>query len=357
MRNPFFILSILLFILTICVGFLINYFSTQSQREKNKIANNEHFINIGLLTEKSTNAKKEKPTLFPNEFTTSFTSKKGLILVNADLNGSKRKFLLDSGLGSDLILNSEVRHIGRLKDSENHLNGIGGESENLQTTWINSFSWMGINFKKTQVGALPLSNIINNENDDFAGIIGFSAFSNYQLTLDYRCNILKATKEKDLAKEAKENGELLTTILFKFEQHMPVFDVDINGFKYKMALDTGATINLINMKHFKNLETTIVDLKESNVNGISGKTTSKKGFIKHTKINNINYDNMMYCFDSSSLKNLNTKYGLGIDGILGYEFLKQNITVVDFISKEIRVYDGNFKQESRENIDKIKHTA
>lgn len=347
MRTQGTISLILFVILIISIGSLPKvkssfYNNTVLSQNKNSISlqDSGDQINLGMLESANREEKKEKNnTIFPNEFTTNFITKNRLIFVNANLNGKDEQFLLDSGLGSNLILNSEAKHIGDLQDSDMYIDGIGGSSKNLETTWISSFNWMGIKFNNADIVALPLSHLDEN-NNNLAGIIGFNSFSGYQLTFDYGHNIIKGRTIKDLDREARENGKLLTSIPFELKEHMPVFEVEINGYKYKMGLDTGATTNLMNTVHFKNLEKVTYSLKGSHIVGFNGESIVKRGSIAQTNINNVNYDNMIYSFDNTSLKDLNRKYGFDIDGILGYEFLSKYITVVDFSSKEIRVYDG-----------------
>ena len=275
----------------------------------------------------------------PSEFTTDFSIKNGLIYVNANLNGKVRSFLLDSGLGTNLILNSDAKFVENLTGTDICINGMGsGKCREVETSWINTFNWKGIKLSNTEVTAMSLSHL--GQGDGFAGIIGFNTFKNYQLTFDFQHGILKADTKKNIEKEVKENGKLISTIPFELKDHMPVFEVEINGKKYKMGLDTGASVNVMNNKYLSDFSDSVSNIREVSMKGFGGKSTVQRGSIKETKIGGLNYDNMDYNFDNSSLNSLNKEYKYGIDGIIGYEFLKKYITVIDFKSKEIRIYDG-----------------
>lgn len=277
---------------------------------------------------------------FTGEFTTDFTAKNGLIYVNAELNGKLASFVLDSGLGSDLILNSNSKLLEDLKESDVCISGMGsGKCRQIETSWVSTFNWKGIMVSDVDVVAMPLSNL--GGNDNFAGIIGFNMFKNYQLTFDYQYHNLKVSTNKDLEKEIKENGKLLSTIPFEMKEHMPVFDVEINGKTYKMGLDTGASVNVINIKYFDGFTNSLTKIQEVSMKGFGGESKVKRGSIKETKIGGLAYDNMDYNFENASLNNLNKEYKYGIDGLIGYDFLKKYITVVDFNSKEIRIYEGS----------------
>lgn len=285
------------------------------------------------------NKSSKKRSTFSGEFVTDFTMKNGLIYVNASLDGNVRSFLLDSGLGCDLILNSEAKFLENLKQTDICINGMGsGKCRAVETSWVGTFDWKGMKLSNTEVTAMPLSHI--GKGEGFAGIIGFNTFKNYQLTFDYQRGILKGSTKKDIEKEAKENGKLISTIPFELKDHMPVFEVEINGKKYKVGLDTGASVNVMNTKNFDDFNNSVSNIREVSMKGFGGETKVKRGSIKETKIGGLNYNNMDYNFESSSLNNLNKQYKYGIDGLVGYEFLKKYITVVDFNSKEIRIYDG-----------------
>lgn len=299
--------------------------------------NRNSFYTIAAASSfKKNNAYRNDINTLPKEFITKFVIKNGLIFVNANLNGKEGLFLLDSGLGCGLLLNSDAKFIGNLNSSDTYITGMGGgKCKNIETSFIDSFEWKGITLFNTEVSAMSLSNII--KDDNFAGIIGYDLFKDYQLTFDYQHNILKAGTQKDIGKEARLNGKLISVIPFELKDHMPVFEMEIEGKKYKIGLDTGASVNVMNKKYFNDFK--LSNIEEVSMKGFGGVSKVRRSNIKETKIGGLSYDNMTYNFEDTSLNTLNEQNNYGIDGLIGYEFLKQYITVVDFNSREIRIYD------------------
>ncbi|CAA7196966.1 hypothetical protein CHRY9293_03028 [Chryseobacterium potabilaquae] len=269
----------------------------------------------------------------PNGFRTNFLMDSKLIYVKAILNGKEELFLLDSGY-SDMILNSDKMDKRDLNFSNSSLYGVGGKGHPVETTRINIFNWGGrIKKCNCEVKAAPLS-YLSKDSIQLAGIIGYDMIKNSQLTFDYSKYILKVDFHKDSDKEISENGNLVMKIPFKLKGHLPVFPVEIEGKTYNMGLDTGATTNLMSSKYLSNLNSSLYDMGENKVKGFNGVIHLKKGKISETKIGNISFNDMNYSFNSEVSKQYN------VDGVLGYEFLKKYITVVDYKSNEIRLYEG-----------------
>ncbi|NIF04762.1 hypothetical protein F3J23_04845 [Chryseobacterium sp. Tr-659] len=264
-----------------------------------------------------------------------FEVRKGLIYVKVMLNGMEEEFILDSGAPC-IILNSDLEKIKAVsKNTGASVNGVGGNTK-MGFAEVQSFDWNGIQIKNTPVRTAPLGNLSKN----IAGLIGYDVFNEYQVTFDYKNHKIIVNKGKEISQEKMEYGRLLTIVPFEMQEHIPVFDVEIGGQNYKFGLDTGASANLFHSKFLPELQNFTNDLKEGGLKGLAGIVKSTTGTIESTKIGDLEYKNMRFSFEESTLNQLNAENELGIDGLLGYEFLKEHVIIIDFISNEMRVYNG-----------------
>lgn len=272
----------------------------------------------------------------PDRVEIPFQIHNGIIYVKVLLNGKEETFILDSGAPS-LILNSDLNIVKDMPGASSKKNiagsGVGGAIKNINQVHIDAFNWKGIEIKDAEVLTMSLSHI---GKYSFTGLIGYDVFKDYKLTFDYKKRIITAT----LNKEAEEYGKLLATIPFEMENHLPVFRIDINGKTYKMGLDTGASANLLYEKNTGEIKSFIKGDNKTVILGAASGVNARQGKIKTLKIGDIEYKDMSFAFENNTLDQINDGYKAGIDGLLGYEFLRQHVTTVDFISKEIRIYSG-----------------
>ncbi|RNA61446.1 hypothetical protein D1631_05610 [Chryseobacterium nematophagum] len=304
-------------------NFLIQFLFT----EENKIIH----LSFDNFTNKTLKRQLKKIKILPSPFKSNFSLENKIICVKAFLNWKEELFILDNGY-SDFILNSNKKNIQKSGISEDVIKGIGGKAQQMEMAWIDMFNWGGRIWKndtKVKTAHIPQ---LKGKGNEIAGIIGYEVLKDKLLTLDYSNQLLEIGFYKDLNHEISEYGKLLMKLPFKIKNNLPVFYVEVNGVTYTMGLDTGATINLMKNKYLSAVENLLYDSEATSITGFNGNIKVTKYKIKETKIGGISYNNMAFSFDDHLLD----KYH--VDGILGYEFLKKYITVIDFKSNEIRVY-------------------
>jgi predicted aspartyl protease len=314
------------------------YSTINGAMEKSFLFNNQgKIIDFDVLEGASVMKKQfSQLTSRPDRVEIPFQIHNGIIYVNVLLNGKEEKFILDSGAPS-LILNSDLKIVKNMPEASSKKSivakGVGGAIKNINEVHINVFNWNGIEIKDAKVLTMPLSHV---GKYPFTGLIGYDVFKDYKLTFDYKKRIITAT----LNKEAEEYGKLLATIPFEMEHHLPVFRIDINGKTYKMGLDTGASANLLYEKYTEEIKNFIKSDNKALILGAANGVNARQGKIKTLKIGDLEYKDMSFAFENNTLDQINDGYKADIDGLLGYEFLRQHVTTVDFISKEIRIYSG-----------------
>ncbi|WP_158521367.1 pepsin/retropepsin-like aspartic protease family protein [Chryseobacterium indologenes] len=259
----------------------------------------------------------------------------GIIYVQAQFNGERGTFILDSG-APDLILNSDAENLVYDSSNKSEASGVGGKVKKSGTAHIQSFDWYGITLSDGDVLSVSMSHLTKRK---ILGLIGYRVFNDYILTFDYKKSKITGTLKTSLSQEKERNGKLLATIPFEMYKHIPVLQIEINGKMYNMGLDTGAAANLFYEKYVPELKESIIRYKESDLTGIGGKVKAKKGRVKKIIIRGVEYNKLNFIFEDATLTSLNQGSTLKLDGLLGYEFLKTYKTTIDFKAKEIRIYE------------------
>ncbi len=272
-------------------------------------------------------------------FTMPFKLHRNVIYVKAKLNGKVENFIFDSGCPT-LVLNS--KHKGNKTDGAAgmEVRGIGGKNTTT-TVDMESFEFGAIKLGKTKSIGMSMTHLEKTTFRRMAGIIGYSLFQNYEVTFDYENKLLTFTKlDKEGNPEGgNKAGEKYDSVKFNLVQHIPVFDIQVAGKPYKMGFDCGASTNLMYEKYIPEIKANLGKLKKVKMRGAGEKTVkAKRTKVQNITVSNVHLDAQKYAFEDATLDQINSAYGSGIDGLMGYELLKSHKVVVNYIKKVIKVY-------------------
>lgn len=128
-------------------------------------------------------------------------------------------------------------------------------------------------------------------------------------------------------------------IPFELSNNLIIVKVNLNGIDLNMILDTGSDINLL----FRIPDDETLPVNEGKTTTILGLGSeepisaiiSSSNKIKMNDFNDDNFEILIINQDNISLIN---KFGIEINGILGYSFFKNNIIEVDYTKQKIIVY-------------------
>ncbi len=290
---------------------------------------------VRALSSKQVNRK----TILPEEVILPFRVSKGIIVVDAEINGIKGKFLFDSG-APDLILNSK----DNLTQTANKLKGVNGEIKNSGSTKIDSFCLSGIKIMGGDIYTMDLSHLEKKLGLKFLGIIGYEVYKEYELRFNYfkkELHLLKTDSAGTCIRTVAIPERLVGSSNFKLIQHIPVVESRIGNTTYKMGIDCGAAGNLLDEKYLETLIPYCKRVKNGALIGAENKSNKVKvAKIKRSIIGGANFKNTRTTFSNSSLDQFNQGFGLGIDGLIGYPTLKQYISCINYKQKKISFYSG-----------------
>ena len=251
-----------------------------------------------------------------------------LIVIEASLNGEKKNFILDTG-APDLILNYKSE-----RKSISNSNGVNGNISGADLKFIKEFYFQGIRIANQEIISMNLEHLEKELGIELAGLIGYGVIKNRDLLFDYQKNhilLLQPNYTKDYLKETFSAYQHYKST-FLMESHLPIVKINIENKEYLMAIDCGAEMNLFD-KTFENK----IELKNIEIDSLVGaenkSSTVKKGILNSMKIGDYYFNQTNFIFNDISL--LNKSYKTKIDGLLGYEVLSKQPTLISFINKEI----------------------
>jgi len=264
-----------------------------------------------------------------------------LISVDVAVNGVKRKFLLDTG-APKVILNAnyfkppeDLSGVRKISSSKS----VNGSITGLDLMYIESIDLHGIRIEDQEVLTVDLSNLERHTEEEIYGLIGYEMIKDYDLIFNY--DEMKLTLVNPDFFECYESMMLaekeIVVVPFEIEAHIPVLNAKVNSITYSFGLDSGAETNLIDDDLFEKFNDQINNITIDTLSGmgdISREVNSAK--INSTHIGNKELKNMDTVF--SDISHINEGYKTKIDGLLGYELLSRQVSVISYARKELRLY-------------------
>lgn len=264
-----------------------------------------------------------------------------LICIEATVENQTGLFMLDTGY-QGVLLNSRYFN-GR--ESIHVVYDIRGVGTPVNVRYVNIPLTPAI-AKKVYAETGDLSYLEKQKGISMLGLIGNSFLADYELTFDYVNHTI-------FLEEVDRKGQKLATsplsdpptIILKcaFKGHLPYVEAQIDGLTLRMGIDSGVESNILTPKIKKSIAPYLQNETTTKVYNIGFQTiTTLAGKLTGLAIENIPYAPMQTVF--SDLTHLNLELiGPKLDGILGYEFLSQYKTAINFKKKEIYIWTSEKK--------------
>ena len=268
----------------------------------------------------------------------------GLIIVEAEVNGRRGAFVLDSGAPS-LVLNQRefAAPSGQATLAVGGPQGVNGTVGGASYCAVQRFDWAGIGFQNKETLTLDLASIEQHLGGTvLLGLIGQNLLSQYALTLDYRAGRVQLRKPgtAETAETAETtDGPPLLRLPFTLRGHLPVVEATTGGQPFQMGLDCAAQTNLLGPQYEPLLATRLRRRKKVKLRGAGKDVRSVvSGRIPELQLaGGLPFRQQQTVF--SDISHLNKSPDkTPIQGLLGYPFLSQYRTTIDYVNKELRFY-------------------
>lgn len=262
--------------------------------------------------------------------TTEFELVKGLVIVQAKLDGQFGNFILDTG-SSMMVLNEKTAATGVFQAS----NFSGEVAGNWKSIGIFDFSGVqkyGLKALGTDIA--PLEIIVNRP---LAGIIGYDFLAGFELMLDFERRLITLAPAGEMVKV--EGLKLRAEMAFSLAGHLPVIEAKIGDLTLRFGLDTGANTNLLSKEKVSLLYPALANLNTgASILGMSGNSYETGAVdVFETMVGEEGFRNMRYLItDFSQLQNLTAN---GVDGLLGFPFFQSGKFSLNYANKTFSIWE------------------
>ena len=175
------------------------------------------------------------------------------------------------------------------------------------------------------------------------GLIGGPFLMEYEITFDFsngEMTLCRLNKEGEKIKPFPIQSAPKDTFKLGVKGHMTCIKAQIGEAEYCFAIDSGANVNVLNPKNLKKVTPYLKGQRKVKVSGLLGEKTKtvNYGLVTDMKLGTISYLPMQTIIKKVDQYNNNLS-GPNFDGILGYPFLVQYKTSINFKRKELYIWE------------------
>ena len=246
-----------------------------------------------------------------------------LILVPGTANGKNGFFILDTG-AARFTLNSR------------HFRQTSGDEVYRANIQIGDMRW---NYKAALLW--DLSYLEQSKGKTILGLLNTKILSDHQIVLNVSDGQMQLLSLQDDDWTAISLIPPDFTMSFKKKGGMPGLEVEIGENTYLLGLDTGAECNLLNTKLKVAVNPNLRRQRE-----MAYRRSNKKivrtigGELEQMRVGVLACGPMVSLF--GSMKEINARFpGARLDGLLGYEFLRQFTVAINFRTKQIAFWSND----------------
>jgi hypothetical protein len=161
------------------------------------------------------------------------------IYVQVKLNGKGPfRMLCDTG-GANIVTPELARELGLKAEGALQGRGVGESSEDVGLANVDTLQLGGATLQKQVFAVYPLGPFALVEGVASSGIVGYEIFKRFVVAVDYEASRLTLTLPA--AFEYRGQG---TVVPFKFNEHIPQVEGEIDGIPGRFDIDTGSRASL-----------------------------------------------------------------------------------------------------------------
>ena len=258
-------------------------------------------------------------TTWPPLIQVPFALVNNLPVVQATVNGRTGNFVLDTGAEATLL---NRHYFAGVPTAAPAGAGATGAFKHTSSFRINRLAWQGLTVQDVDLTTMDLNHL---GAAPLLGLLGADLLAHYAVTVDYatRTVVLRASGGPSPLPPR-------LTLPFARRGHLPVIQVTIARQSYDLAIDSGASVNMLSENLWTELEGDLTTPFTTSLGGAATRVqTVKGGTVKRALLaHQLPLVNMVTVF--TTIGPLANSQPTPIDGILGYEFLRQYQVTINY---------------------------
>lgn len=175
------------------------------------------------------------------------------------------------------------------------------------------------------------------ENEEIYGLIGYQTIKDYDRLFDYAnktLTLINPDKTADYISKMQYTTYELPLKMVSETSHIPFVEGKIGGMEVDLGVDCGVSVNLLDIVLFDKLKGDLTNITTTELTGASEqKADVQEATVKSLTIGKKLFGNTSAVFND--MNHLNARWENKIDGLIGYEILSNQKTLVSIRNKKI----------------------
>ncbi|OUR97695.1 hypothetical protein A9Q86_15900 [Flavobacteriales bacterium 33_180_T64] len=275
-----------------------------------------------------------------SEYTTRIPFKliDNLIVIEAELLNQKGNFIIDTGSETLILNRTHFKTRIPLYNNSKKTSGVINSIDNPLEKRLREFIINDLILENKTSDVIDLSHIEASKKIHLLGIIGYNILKDYEVFIDMYLNqitLSRINSEGNKLDPRQYLEKIIDTVDFKLKKHTIVLETYVNNHKLKFGLDTAAEYNQLNKRTSKKILKYFYPSNRLMLVGASGnKIEVLAGKLYRVRLTEKIYFAPMETM-LTNLNQMNEAFGTSLDGILGYEFFRQQRTIINYKKEKL----------------------
>ena len=264
-----------------------------------------------------------------------FTLVGQLIMVQAKVDTVAGYFMLDTG-SEKLVLNKEYFAAGTDGRVVAAVGNTGMVSAVVEKR-VDSIQLDQLVIHDLNAHLVDLHHIELKKNVRMIGILGYEVYKDFEVFIDFQNRVIVLTRvnKKGIRIDTLAPFEMPTDSLnFDLRHNLIVVETKINSVKLDMILDSGAELNLVDRKVNRRVLDNFTIIKRVNLLGVGQKQVEVLAGVMNDVHCGSQYSQKMNTL-LTSMDEINSAFGVNLQGVLGYEFLKNRRVLINYQKRKL----------------------
>jgi len=258
-----------------------------------------------------------------------------LILLPVQVNGDGPfEFILDTGAGTSL-LSSDLAKKLKIKIISTKEGQSAGGKISVSLAKVDSLAVGQAKLDDVDVGIVDLTHIGNTIGTKIDGDVGYNFLKHFRITIDYHDCEIRLDEPRRIQRLGRSSKAEVPMRLASLAKPLLLVDVHANGQgPFQFAIDTGTSTTAIAPELAQHL-----GLKSSPVGPLTtggAQVNVTAGTLESFKVGRAGVDDLVVVV-ADFFAMLSQAVGAKLDGIVGYNFLRNFRVVMDYPSEKFRL--------------------
>jgi hypothetical protein len=259
-----------------------------------------------------------------------------LFLIEAKIDDQVGNLIFDTGASNILLNRTYFRDYKTIGNQNSY--GITGNVNIVDKVIIESLEFSDLVFEEMEVDISNLSHLENRAGVKILGLFGFNMFKHFEIVIDGNNNMLQLFKIDRNGERINSRANIKPDCIQKidFSNNVLFLSGKISEKKLRFCFDTGAEMNTLSSYCPKKVLSSIEIKGRTTLKGAgSGNFEVLHGIMGNFVFETYPIQGMETII--ADLRHLSMVYGNYIDGILGYNFIRQGIISINIVKKQFGI--------------------